>query len=86
MPKSTVTSTLCGRLRGPSAWKSEAGHPIKVNGGREQGRGTNSLVVRIDFDQRNAMIEEAPEKSQRSLRSIPFGPLCLRSEPNFAIS
>jgi hypothetical protein len=50
----------------------------------------NSLMVRIDFDQRDAMIEEAPEtyyirdhyaRTRRSLSAF------LRSQrPNFAIS
>jgi hypothetical protein len=71
MPRSKVTFDTVRKIARTLPGTEEAtayGSPsIKVNGAMmaciavNKAAEPNSLVVRIDFDQRNAMIEEAPE-------------------------
>ena len=88
MPKQKVTFDTVRKIAGTLPGVEEAtayGSPsIKVNGAMmaciavNKAAEPNSLMVRIDFDQRDAMIEEAPEKYYLKDHYAPYPSVLVR--------
>jgi hypothetical protein len=88
MPKSRVTfetvRKIAGSFPGIESATAYGSQAIKVNGtlmaciAINKAAEPNSLMIRIDFEQRDAMIEEAPEKYYLKDHYAPYPAVLVR--------